>query len=455
MKSLGVSISRDRLSALLEDRSLFSSRTVFRCEVPCKEPYGGAEDVARLAEEVRKGTGESSLPPVVLSLPPAWTYLRQLELPVHDLQRAKKIHLAEIEGNLPIEDEQILSDLLPSPPSDPGRFLAVAARKDTVEKAVASWSEAGFAVDRVVTDHASILAAFLSCGGARDGIVLSTLSDIVVLRLEGGAVSRARQFPAGMATDPDGMRREWEGIAEGVPIGTRITVLGETPAPLSGILAGASPLPPPPDVGMDSLLAYGAVLAPNRPKELGGFSLRTSAGAESEKNRSKLRARIAAIAAAVAALCAIGALEVALWTEAKKVSAVRARIRKEFSESVPGAKVIVQETAQIREKIQSLKRQQKELGSDTAPLYYHMAKVSNALPPKSNIALKEVSFEAGRMRLSGDAGSAQTVETFRSSLSSAYGPDTLVTVQESQGSARGGSVRFTILIEKGGAVRAS
>jgi hypothetical protein len=455
MKSLGVSISRDRISALLWEQTLLSSRVVFSCGVPCREPHGGPECAKLLAEEIRKGTGEPELPPVVLSLPPSWTFLRQVELPVPDLQRAKKIHVAELEGNLPFEDEQILSDLMPSPPGQTGRFLAIAARKDTVEKTVAAFSEAGFRVDRVVTDHVSILSAVLSKGNLPDGILLSTLSDILVLHVEGGAVSRARQFPAGVASDPEELRREWAGLAEGSSGTLRVTVSGDVPAPLSGLLAAATRFVPPAGVEESHLLAYGAVLAPSRQKELGGFSLRTSAEAETERDRSRGRGRFAAVAAGVALICAVGTIAIAQWAEAKKVATVRGQIRKEFSEAVPGAKTVVQETAQIREKIQSLRRHQKELGVDSPALSVLLGKISQALPPKANISVREVSLDAGRIRLAGDAGSAQLVETFRSSLSAACGPETIVTVQESQGSARGGSIRFTILIEKGSRARAS
>ena len=161
MKTLGVSLSRNHLSALLREQSLLSSRLAFSCTVPCREPFGGPEDAARLAEEVRKRTGDHGLPPVVLSLPPSWTYLSQVELPVEDLQRAKKIHVSELEGSLPIEDEEILSDLLPSPPGASGRFLAIAARRSAVEKAVAVFAGAGFPLDRVITDHVSILSAVI------------------------------------------------------------------------------------------------------------------------------------------------------------------------------------------------------------------------------------------------------------------------------------------------------
>jgi type II secretion system protein L len=459
MKTLGVSLSRTDLSAILREHSLFSSRLAFSCTVPCKEPYGCPEDAARLAEEVRKGTGGNGLPPVVLSIPPSWTYLRQVELPVEDLQRAKKIHVSELEGNLPIEDEEILSDLLPSPPGSSGRFLAIASRRGEVEKAVSVFAGAGFPLDRVVTDHVSILSAVLSAGSPPEGLLLSTLSDIVVLRLEGGSIRWARQFPAAMASDAAGLAREWQEILRADPtVGATplVKVLGEIPPALSSELAGATRFAAPAGIPGDaSLLAYGAALAPSLSAELGGFSLRTSAEAETEREKEKRRMRVAAAAAAAAVLSALGSLEVARWAEAKKVASVRAQIRKEFSEAVPGAKAAVQETAQIRDKIRSLQRQQKELGTDSPGLSALLMKVSQALPAKENIAIREASFDAGRLRLTGEAGAAQLVETYRAALVSALGPEMSVTVQESQGGARAGSLRFTILIEKGSAGRAS
>jgi hypothetical protein len=458
MKTLGVSISRDHLSALLREQSLLSSRLAFSCTVSCREPFGGPEDAARLAEEVRKGTGDNGLPPVVLSLPPSWTYLRQVELPVEDLQRAKKIHVSELEGSLPIEDEEILSDLLPSPPGASGRFLAIAARRSAVEKAVAVFAGAGFPLDHVITDHVSILSAVLSGGRLPEGLLLSTLSDIVVLRLEGGAIRWARQFPADMATDAAGLAYEWKEILRADPDAGNplpVTVMGEVPGSLSAELAGAARYTAVPEAAGDgNLLAYGAALAPSLSAELGGFSLRTSAEAESDRGREKWRIRIVSAAAAVAVLSAVGSLEAARWAEAKKLASVRAQIRKEFSEAVPGVKASAQEAAQIREKIQSLRRQQKELGTDSPALSSLLMQISRALPAKENIALREVSLDAGRMRLTGEAGGAPVVETYRSALSAALGPEMAVTVQESQGSAKAGSLRFTILIEKGAPARA-
>jgi hypothetical protein len=60
------------------------------------------------------------------------------------------------------------------------------------------------------------------------------------------------------------------------------------------------------------------------------------------------------------------------------------------------------------------------------------------------------------MRIAGDAGGgARLVETFRDGLASAFGPDYSASVEESGGSVKGTSVKFTILVEKKGDRRAS
>ena len=160
-------------------------------------------------------------------------------------------------------------------------------------------------------------------------------------------------------------------------------------------------------------------------------------------------------AAAVSLLALAGSVEIAKDAGDIKVSRVRSQIRKEFTEAVPGAKVIARETAQIREKILSLDRQQKELGGDRPEPSTLLGKISAALPKEGKILVREAAFESGRLRITGEAPSGQLVESFRTSLVQILGPETTVTVQESEGSARGGTVKYTILIQNGGNGRAS
>lgn len=457
MKSLGISITCHSLSAVLWEQTLFASGMVGTCTVPCEEPFGGPGDIARLAEEVHKIAGNGSLPPAVLSLPPAWTFLRRVTLPVPDLPRAKKMHIAELEGNLPIEDEEILSDILPSPAGETGTFLAIAARRSSVEKTVAAFTAAGFRPDRAITDHVSLLCAVLSAKDAFSGLVFSDLNDLMALRLSGGTVVSARQFPESIGAAPEelesGIREVLDADAHGI-LSHPSVVFGNLPPPLVEILLHVESFVLPDEAEDASPLAYGAALSPFYSKETGGFSLRTSAEAESERARHQFRVRIAAVAAAVAVLAASGSIGIARWAETKKVARIRTEIRKEFTEAVPGVKV-KEEMAQIREKIHSLDRQRKELGADFPEATSMLGKVSRALPGDGNISVRELSFDSGRLKVEGDAGSSQLVETFRTALLTAFGPETNVTVQEAEGSARNGNVRYTILIEKEGEGRVS
>ena len=457
MKSLGISIGRNTLSAVLWEQTLFSSRMEGACAVPCEEPYGGPGDIARLAEEVRGIAGAGGFPPAVLSLPPAWTFLRRVSLPVPDLPRAKKMHIADLEGNLPIEDEEILSDVLPSPPGETGTFFAISARRSVVEKTVAAFTAAGFRPDRAITDHVSLLCAILSTRSRFSGLVYSDRNDIVALRLSGGAIASARQFPETIEANPEELASGIREILGADTFGSPppAILLGNLPPSLADIVPHADPFYLPAEAENASPFAYGAALAPFYGKETGGFSLRTSAEAESERASRRFRIRVAAVAAVIAVLSASVSLGIARWSEGKKTSRIRAEIRKEFKEAVPGVKVVVQETAQIREKISSLSRQSKELGTDFPQATFMLGLVSRALPEGGSISVREVSFDSGRLQITGDAGSAQQVETFRTALVNTFGPKTNVNVQESEGSARGGNLRYTILIEKGANGRAS
>jgi Tfp pilus assembly protein PilN len=457
MQTIGISISRERISAVALEGSTPGPRVVAAVSVPCGEPFGTASDAAALAEALRKALPGIPLPGAVVTLPPALTFVRPVTLPVTDLPRARAIHLAELEGNLPIDDEEILSDLLPAGREGSGLFFAVAARQPFVESASEQFGAAGIRVDRVVTDPVALLLLAAGAAGAPpDGIYLSTFNDLLLLRVSGGGVTAARQFPLAMADRPDEILaavREASGDAGGAP--PACFLVGEPPVPLADALPDAGRIPIPEGISSIYLAAHGAALAPLHPEVAGGFSLRTSAEAALEKDRERRWVRATAIAAGVATVLAFGSLWFAGWTEAAKAARARALVKKEFAAVAPEVRNVVQAGAQIRTKLESLQRQQKELGTDAPPPADLLALASRSLP-KGEIAVREISIDGARLRVSGDAGSdGRLVETYRTGLSGAFGPDYAVTVQESGGSVKGTSVKFTILVEKKGDRRAS
>ncbi|MHB1012948.1 MAG: hypothetical protein ACYC37_08625 [Desulfobacteria bacterium] len=457
MHTIGISISRERICAVALEGPTPVPRVAAVVSVPCSEPFGTPEDAAALSEALREALPGVLLPGAVLTLPPPLTFLRPMTLPVTDLPRARAIHLAALEGNLPIEDEEILSDLLPAPRGGAGLFFAVAARRSFVESAAGRFGAAGIRVDRIVIDPVALLLLAPDTAGApRDGIYLSTFNDVLVLRVLEGGVTAARQFPKAMADRPEeilGAIREAAGEAGGAPFA--VFLIGETPAPLAAALPDAERIPLPEGVSSVHLAAYGAALAPLRPDVGGGFSLRTSVEAALERERDRRWKLATGIAAGVAVLLAFGAFSFARWAEGEKAARARALVKKEFAAVAPDVRNVVQAGIQIRAKLDSLRRQQKELGTDAPPPADMLQLASQALP-KGEIAVREISIEGGRMRIEGDAGSdARLVETYRAGLASAFGPDFTATVQESGGSVKGTSVKFTILVEKKGDRRAS
>jgi GspL periplasmic domain len=457
MQTIGISISRERICAVALEGSTPALRIAAAVSVPCTEPFGTREDAAALSQALREALPGVPLPGAVLTLPPPLTFLRPMTLPVTDLPRARAIHLAELEGNLPIDDEEILSDLLPAPREGSGFFFAVAARRSFVESASEHFGAAGIRVDRVVTDPvALLLLAAEASGAATDGIYLSTFNDLLLLRVSGGGVTAARQFPLAMADRPDEILaavREASGDAGSAP--PACFLVGEPPAPIADALPEAGRIPLPDGISSTHLAAYGAALAPLHPNVGGGFSLRTSAEAALEKDRERRWLQATTIAAGVAIVLALGSLWFAGWTEAAKAARARALVKKEFAAVAPDVRNVVQAGVQIRAKLDSLRRQQKEVGTDAPPPADMLQLASRSLP-KGEIAVREISIDGARLRLSGDAGSdGRLVEAYRTGLSGAFGPDYSVTVQESGGSVKGTSVKFTILVEKKGDRRAS
>jgi Tfp pilus assembly protein PilN len=312
-------------------------------------------------------------------------------------------------------------------------------------------------VDRVITDPvALLLLASEAAGAPRDGIYLSTFNDVLLLGVSGGGVTAARQFPQAMADRPEeilGAIRETAVEAGGAPLA--VFLIGTTPGPLADSFPDAERIPLPEGVSSAHLAAYGAALAPLRPDVGGGFSLRTSAEAALEKDRDRRWKQATGIAAGVAVLLAVGAFWFASWTEGEKVARTRALVKKEFATVAPDVRNVVQPGVQIRAKLDALRRQQKELGTDAPPPAEMLQLASRALP-KGEIAVREISIEGGRLRIAGESASdARLVEAYRAGLAGAFGPDYSATVQESGGSVKGTSVKFTILVEKKGDRRAS
>jgi len=458
MHTIGISISRDRICAVALEESTPVRRVAAAVSVPCAEPFGTPGDAVALSAALREALPGIPLPGAVLTLPPPVTFLRPMTLPVTDLPRARAIHLAELEGNLPIEDEEILSDLLPAPREGSGLFFAVAARRSFVESASEHFGTAGIRVDRVVTDPvALLLLAPETAGTPRDGVYLSTFNDVLLLRVSGGGVTAARQFPQAMADRPEellgALREAAVEAGGGAPLA--VFLIGEMPAPLADALPDAERVPLPEGVSSAHLAAYGAALAPLRPDVGGGFSLRTSAEAALERERDRRWKLATGIAAGVAVLLALGAFSFASWTDGEKAARARALVKKEFAAVAPEVRNVVQAGVQIRTKLDSLRREQKELGTDAPPPADMLQLASRAIP-KGEIAVREISIEGGRLRIAGDAGSdPRLVEAYRAGLASAFGTDFSATVQESGGSVKGTSVKFTILGEKTGDRRAS
>jgi len=452
--TIGIAVTSDQLLAVvLYDTASSSSQSV-AVSVRCQNPFEWKEEAVTLADRLREIIPDGVLPGAVITLPPAMTYLRPLKLPVTDFRRARLIHLGELEGNLPIEDEEILSDLLPSSSATPDTFMAVAAKRPLVEKTAEIFQNAGIRVDMVITDHAALLAATLG-EIPEDALLISAFSDIILLRVSNGGVRAARQFPIAMADAPMDILAAIDELTRDKGAALPLIVAGELPASIAKDLSEHVTIPLPEWIPPSHFAAFGAALAPSSQKALGGFSLRTSAEAAADKAREGRKIKIAAIAAATAAVFAIITLQFFVWVTGKKLAKVRNQIRSEFSQIAPD--VTLRDATlenQIHEKITSLNHLQKDLGINAPPPADLLALASSSLP-QGDIAVREASVEGGRVRIAGETGNSRLVESFREGLSKSFGPGYTATLQGTEAGAKRGAIKFTILVEQKEDSRAS
>lgn len=456
MKRLGISISRVRLAAFAWEGGTLRNRALAAFSVPCTEPYGTPDDIRALAEGLRSALRESSLPQAVLSLPPGECHVRSLLLPVSGMKEARVIHRDEIEGTLPFDGEPFVSDILPAGGSEPpaGRYIAFAARRSVVEALVERFASASISIDRVVTDPVSLLCASAALGEERDRLsILSFETDAVFLALEGGRISRIRQFPAGYLEHADPTET---GRIVPESDADELRIAGHAPARLSERLSGPiAHLDPPGGFPGASVVAFGAAVLPFSATDARGFTLFSPGGSVDDPARARLRRRTLAVAACVAALASLAAFETARWASSRQVASARRQLRTEFQTAVPGAKTVVRESTQIREKIASLRKQRTELGLDLPRITPLLAVISSSMPADRSLSVREISVEGSRIRIAGDSAGGRAVESYRTALSAGLGGGYSVTVQESRGCGRGDNVAFSILVEKGANDRAS
>lgn len=455
MKRIGISISRSRLAAFAWEKTPFSGRPLGACEVACSEPFGTADDILSLARSLHEGLGGGELPPAVLSLPPELCYLRVLDLPVSDLKNARIIHGTEIEGALPVDDEEIVSDLLPMAGGDkPGhRFVAFAVRRSIVDRFTEAWATAGIRFENVVTDPISLLCAASAVKPGPSFSVVSIETDAILLSVDGSSFVKVRQLPISILETPE----QWHMEAHDFIGESGQLLFAGSPDAAAAFLPGVAriPLTPPGGFESASAVAFGASLVPFSGKILHGFSLAVGLRPADDEALRLRRAKIAGIASLIALLSCVAALEIARWAATRQVAAIRRQLRAEFTAAVPEAKVVVRETTQLTEKIAALQRQRAELGLDLPKVTPLLATISTAMPDGKSLTVKEISIDGYRIRVAGESTGGTAVEGYRTALSAALGTGFVVTVQESRGSARGESVSFAILIEKGTENRAS
>jgi Tfp pilus assembly PilM family ATPase/Tfp pilus assembly protein PilN len=196
--------------------------------------------------------------------------------------------------------------------------------------------------------------------------------------------------------------------------------------------------------------AAGLALAEGRKKAGWDFRKGDLAYRGGSRRRSLLHA---GIGLGVLLLCLVAAFTFHLRLKQQQLNEVRARMEREFRQSVPEASDSLrpaQFASVLQNRIRSLREQTEKAPRDAAGLspLDLLLFVSKSAPDEPGFRLKRLSMDAREALLVGNAGSYDTVNRIRESLLSERGVKT-VQIQGVTANQDGETVRFTLRVDTG------
>ncbi len=374
-----------------------------------RDTMGPERSFASMLEEAAAAAREDEK--IVLSLPPALLFQRELELPLSDRRKVREILPLELKGETAFDTDELLFDALPL---ESGKILAIWGKRSDIADQIAAMTDKGLEPE-IVTASLFHWHSLLPAGEGDSPVALCDGESLAVYK--GGKPCLFRPLRQG---DPrveitrtlaaleisKGVKVEkvlLHGFASGIETGP-----SETPpafalltgnkdmADVFGGLAGESR-------DLAGAYAVARACAFEEPVNFRSGELAYTAGRR--KTLKKLRLTMILAAACLALLIAETSLRYFLVK--RDLDSVNKSIASIYREVFPKRKKPVDEVGELRSEIKRLGG-----GASTASLLKNLKKLAE-LKGADITALTEIDANGDELRVRGDARSIQAVNDFR------------------------------------------
>ncbi len=351
-------------------------------------------------------------------------FIRKVDLPFDDLQKARLAAPSVVTTTLPFEGG-VLIDLIPLHAGEgEGRFLAVCVRQQEIEQLEEVFSRADFLLEQVVPGFLLLLTSLGKGENEnRSGIYLDG-KIAAKASLDWHASGSVRIMPLALVEEEfKGEKRDREMV---IDMSGKNGVPGE---PGKEWIRGLN------DDLVDTYL--------NHPV-LSGFNLISAKITEFRESALKRTKKVVFIASALLlSLSLIFTIEGTKHFNRKKAESVRGLMAKKFGELMKGT-TMVEPVAQLKDKIASMEDDLALFPSKETPFYSLLVSLSSNVKGDDGIAIREINFTRGKLTVTGEAPDQERVTELKNRLSREGDRD--VEITETGPSATEGLVKFKLTI---------
>ncbi|HEY6008838.1 MAG TPA: type II secretion system protein GspL [Geobacteraceae bacterium] len=384
-----------------------------------RQPLDAPHELPPLRQGLPAATAEER---VILALPPAELFLRELELPIADRRKLREVVPFELKGETALEDEELVFDALPLAE---GKALAVWGREREVGERIRLLAEQRLEPE-IVTVSSCHWEALLAPAD-RPGSVAITDGEALAVFRDGNLVFSRPLVSAEPATevvrtltilelDREIAVRRVLLHGEAAREMTRYAVAGGDtlewlPLPVAGELATA--FPGDAAAALDLAGAYAAAAAM---QQGAAINLRTGTLAYTAgRARARRKLRLTALLATLALLLVCGEAGLRYYLVKRDVDSLNRSIGAIYREVFPSRKKPVDEVAELRSEI-------KRLGGGAAGSSVLVVLKKVAEVKGDDVSdIYEAEIEGDQVRLKGDARSIQAVNDFKTRAAAQFG----------------------------------